>query len=355
LGVGGLAFDLSAGRTSQGAQTRRQTINNQRRFHLAAPAPSVLKSVMPPPAAPLPATLPKPAPPPGLPDVHLAAYEGPMGVLLHLVRAGRMDIFDLPIATLCDQFLAYLRALEEMDLAVAGEFIVMAATLLEIKSRLLLPPPPRPEGEEGDEGGSDDGDVADPRAELVRRLLEYGKYQSIAENLRASEGARLQLFFRQPTEYKGQFAIPPRFGELSADQLLRTLEKMLAASGDGERAITSIRRRKITLRMTMRSVAAYAENAGADGVTLAELLPPAPFELFEVVLLFLALLELLKAGTVLVAQEAFCGEIRVFFVPERDRAALWGDDEAGTQFANQSDAPTTRKGHREIIANAYAD
>lgn len=254
---------------------------------------------------------------PTLPPVRLSAFEGPLDLLLHLVRAGRMDVFDLPIATLCDQYLAYLAAMEALDLNIAGEFLVMAATLLEIKSRLLLPPPPREESESEDSEAE-----ADPRAELVQRLLEYGRYQSIAESLRGVEGERRSLFFRAATEYGREFAPPPRFGEMSADALLKALQRMLEAMGieeAGERAVTSIRRRKITLRMKMRETMAWVERAGPDGLGLDALLPEPPFARLEVVLLFLSLLELLRSGTIRVIQETFCGEIRVFFVAEADR------------------------------------
>jgi segregation and condensation protein A len=271
-----------------------------------------------------------------LPPVRLEMFEGPLDLLLHLVRAGRMDIFDLPIAPLCDQYLAHLSAMEALDLTVAGEFLVMAATLLEIKSRMLLPAPPKEEADEASDGTS--ADTEDPRAELVRRLLEYGKYQAIAEALKNAEAERRAVFFRPPTEYSGAFAIPPRFGELSAEDLLRTLERMLAEVGAGERAVTSVRRQKITLRMKMREVLSGAERAGGQGITLADLLPEPPFALIEVVLLFLALLELLKQGSIVVAQEEFCGEMRVFFVPEPERAALVGEEtEEGLSKGKETD------------------
>ena len=251
------------------------------------------------------------------PTVRLERFEGPLDLLLHLVRVGQMDIFDLPIAQLCDQYLAHLAAMEALDLSIAGEFLVMAATLLEIKSRLLLPAPPKQETE-----GDEDGEGGDPRAELVERLLEYGKYQHVAEALRSWEGERRQVFFRPPAEWSGAYRVPPRWGELSADELLRTLHRLLAEVGAGERAVTSVRRQKITLRMKMREVLTRAQAAGPEGVTLGDLVPESPFALLEVVLLFLALLELLKIGSVLVAQEQFCGDIRVFFVPEAERVAL---------------------------------
>ena len=285
---------------------------------------------MPPLAPPRNGTAPAPAPSRApvstvlvrLPPVDMAAFAGPLDLLLHLVRAGRMDIFDLPIATLCRQYLDYLAAMDAMDLNVAGEFLVMAATLVEIKSRLLLPAPPKDEADETGEGSEDE----DPRAELVRRLLEYNKYQSIADTLKDAEGERRAVFFRSPGDWGNAYATPPRFGELSAESLLRALERMLAAVGAGERSVTSVRRQKITLRMKMREVQGQAERAGADGLLLDTLLPDAPVAaLLEVVLLFLALLELMKMGVLQVLQDNFCGEIRLFFIAPDDRAALVSD------------------------------
>ncbi len=244
------------------------------------------------------------------PLVHLPAFEGPLDLLLHLVRQGRMDIFDLPMVTLCDQYLGHIRAMEHPDLSVAGEFFVMAATLLEIKSRMLLPAPPREETE--DEDGAE---IEDPRAALVRQLLEYGRFQSIADALRDREGERQRLFFREPTGYSPEYALPAKFGELSADALLKTLERMLASFDDGSHSVTSVRRQKVTLKMTMRLVLGRANAAGEAGISLSELLPEPPFERIEIILLFLSLLELLKQDLIGVFQDVFCGEIRIMPAP----------------------------------------
>lgn len=252
----------------------------------------------------------------GLPPpltIHLAAFEGPLDLLLHLVRAGRMDIFDLPMTQLCEQYLVHLRAMEALDLSIAGEFLVMAATLVEIKSRMLLPRPPREVVDE-DEAG-----VEDPRAELAKRLLEYARYQGIADALQEREGERRQIFFRDTTPFLPEFRVPPRYGEMRAEDLLAALQRLLADVGAGERQITSVRRQKITLRMTMRIVLGHAERAGWDGVALTDLFPEPPIQRLELVLLFLALLELLRLRAIRVVQEAFCGEIRIFFVPEAER------------------------------------
>jgi len=261
-----------------------------------------------------------------LPLVQLTAFEGPLDLLLHLVRQGRMDIFDLPIASLCDQFLAHLAAMDALNLNIAGDFLVMAATLLEIKSRLLLPRPPVETVEECEGAGISPDD---PRAELVQRLLEYGRFQTLAENLRTAEYDRQSLFFRPTADFRSLYSLPPRFGEMAAADLMRTLERILADVGAGERAVTSVRRQKITLRMTMRATLGVAEKAGGAGIALAQLIPEPPFALLEIVLLFLALLELLKQGSLIVAQEDFCGEIRVFFVPEAERSSLISNTEEG--------------------------
>jgi segregation and condensation protein A len=241
------------------------------------------------------------------------AFEGPLDLLLHLVRAGRMDIFDLPVATLCDQYLEHLRAMESLDLTVAGEFFVMAATLLEIKSRLLLPAPPKPESDDPEADAAQAGD--DPRAELVRRLLEYSRYQAIAELLQGHEGERARTFFRDTATYTPEFHQPPRFGEMSADALLAALNRLLSDVGAGERAVTSVRRQKITLRMTMRLVLHHAEASGGAGIPLSDLLPERPCPLLEIVLLFLAVLELLKQGAIAVTQDTFCGALHLHFIP----------------------------------------
>lgn len=116
--------------------------------------------------------------------VQLDVYNGPLDLLLYLIRKNEVDIYDIPIARITEQYLQYLELLRALDVNLAGEFLVMAATLMEIKSRMLLPhPPPVEEAEE-----------EDPRMELVRELLEYKKFRDAAEELR-ERAARQQLKF----------------------------------------------------------------------------------------------------------------------------------------------------------------
>src|SRR5437867_2166083 len=112
------------------------------------------------------------------PRFRLPLFEGPLDLLLHLIREQKIEIYDIPIALITQQYLEYLALMESLDLGIAGEYLVMAATLLEIKSRLLLPQPPAFEEEE------------DPRAELVQKLVEYQRYQGTIETLRGWEDLR---------------------------------------------------------------------------------------------------------------------------------------------------------------------
>src|SRR5690606_31650883 len=119
-------------------------------------------------------------------------FQGPLDLLLHLIRKHELDILDIPIAFVTEEYLRYLEAMDELDLAVAGEYLVMAATLLHIKSKMLLPRAPQDDEEDGVEV-----EDLDPREELVRRLLEYQRYRDAAERLaeRALEGRDV---FRRP-------------------------------------------------------------------------------------------------------------------------------------------------------------
>src|SRR5512145_3383606 len=103
----------------------------------------------------------------------LGEFEGPLDLLLHLIRQEQVSIYDIPVARITDEYLRYLRVMQEMDIAVAGDFLVMAATLIELKTKMLLPRDPlaAPEEEE------------DPRSDLVNQLLEYKKYKAAAEML----------------------------------------------------------------------------------------------------------------------------------------------------------------------------
>src|SRR5436853_1801355 len=122
--------------------------------------------------------------------VKLEAFEGPLDLLLYLIKKEEINIYDIPIARITEQYLVYLNLMEELDIAVAGEFLVMAATLIHIKSRMLLPPDPTASAEA----------LEDPRQELVERLLEHQKYKQAASMLYSRVEVEQAVFTRAPIE-----------------------------------------------------------------------------------------------------------------------------------------------------------
>ena len=120
--------------------------------------------------------------------VKLQVFEGPLDLLLHLVKKNKVDIYDIPVAVIAEQYLEYIKMMRAIDINLAGEYLVMAATLMYIKSRMLLPRPPEEEEEE------------DPRAELVRRLIEYQRFKVVAEELLQRELLQRDVFIRPPGE-----------------------------------------------------------------------------------------------------------------------------------------------------------
>ena len=158
--------------------------------------------------------------------VQLDSFAGPLDLLLYLVRKEEVDIYDIPVARITEQYIQYIEMLKMLDIDLAGEFLVMAATLMEIKSMMLLPKP------ELDEEG--DGESQDPRAELVRQLLEYKKFKDAANLLQDAAEERLQRFTRSDAILER--VKPTQEPELDLDQvsiwtLLEAFDSILKATG----------------------------------------------------------------------------------------------------------------------------
>jgi segregation and condensation protein A len=149
--------------------------------------------------------------------IELPNFEGPLDLLLHLIRKHELDILDLPIAFITDKYLEYLGLMEGLNLDIASEYLVMAATLAHIKSKMLLPRPPEDQDD-------DDADEPDPRAELIRRLLEYQKYKTVASDLGERAISGRDVFGRgaPPPTSDG----PPPLKEVSVFKLLDALKKI---------------------------------------------------------------------------------------------------------------------------------
>lgn len=152
--------------------------------------------------------------------VHLPIFEGPLDLLLHLIKINKVEITDIPVAVICDQFHEYLKIMEELNLDVAGEYIYEAALLIHLKSKMLLPRPKKAEGEPEE----------DPRQELVERLLEYRRLKEAAQSLAELDRVRMGIWTRKPQPLPKPDPVEDEeidIGEVSLFDLLGALKKAL--------------------------------------------------------------------------------------------------------------------------------
>lgn len=226
--------------------------------------------------------------------IKLEIFEGPLDLLLYLIKKEELDIYDIPIKRITEQYLEYLSLIEMLNLEVAGEFLVMAATLMQIKSKMLLPPDPS--GIENPE--------EDPRAELVRRLLEYKAFKEAADRLRSFEDDRGRYFTR--------WGVEPEYPE--ADHPLEvTLFELLNAFGRVLKSLppeTTHEVYKDEFSVAEKIDAIKNQLAKENVIRFSRLFKNAKNK-YEVITTFLALLELIRLNDVSVRQEQFFGEIEI--------------------------------------------
>lgn len=238
----------------------------------------------------------------------LEAFEGPLDLLLQLIDKAEVDIYDIPIKAITEQYLEVLQGMQELELEVTSEFLVMAATLLAIKSKMLLPKPPVELFTEDEmDWDSFDGDF-DPRMELVNKLIEYRKYKEIADHLREKETERGLIFSREPsdlTPFVQKAATNPVEG-LDLTDLLLAFRKALRKQA-GRNRIATIHRDEISVKDRIKQVVSQLELAG--GRMLFSKLLPEDTTREEIVVTFLALLELMKLKQILCYQHKLFEEI----------------------------------------------
>ncbi len=243
----------------------------------------------------------------------LPVFKGPLDLLLHLIRKHKIDIYDIPIIQITRQYLDYIELLKELDLEIAGEFLVMAATLIYIKSRMLLPP----EEEESEESAED------PRAELVRRLLEYKSYQESSLHLRKREEIWKNVFNRNVPE-DSEFEPEPVLFEANVFDLITAFNKLLEKSPE---QVMEITRESLTVTDRMNFIVAQIEKE--DGMKFEDLFEGV-YTRIVLIVTFLALLELVKLGLVKIVQEKAFGYIWLLSPgPETDTKALVEAEAAG--------------------------
>ena len=231
----------------------------------------------------------------------LEAFEGPLDLLLQLIEKNKVNIYDIPIAMITDQYMEVLNELKQYPMDNISEFLVMAATLLEIKSRSMLPRPPQLE--EGE---------TDPEEELIRRLEEYKRFRETAGALKEFEAAAAGLFSKLPDE----FPLPPQETELvglDMEGLMAALRRVMLRKPEADTAAEvnhyaarDIHRDEHNVQDCMLSLLKKLRNART--IRFEEAFSESPTR-EEVVTMFMALLELLRLGEMHMKQDRICGEI----------------------------------------------
>lgn len=240
-------------------------------------------------------------------SVKLEAFEGPLDLLLHLIEKNKIDIYDIPIAEITDQYLDYIRQMQTEDMNVMSEFLVMAATLIDIKCRMLLPKEVNEEGEE-----------EDPRAELVQKLLEYKMYKYMSLELRDRQVDAAHNLYREQSlpEEVAAYRQPLDYGELIGDMTLNRLHEIFKSvvrrQEDKTDPIRSrfgkIEKEEIDMELKTLYVEAYVrEHRTFSFRNLLE----KQHSREELIVTFLIILEMMKTGKITITQENIFDDIMI--------------------------------------------
>lgn len=260
--------------------------------------------------------------------VKLPVFEGPFDLLVYLIENSRMSIYDIQISEITEQYLDYVHSIKQVDFNMASEFMVLAATLLNIKSKLILP---RPEIE------GDSGYEEDPRNELVERILEYKKFKAMAKNLSERQEFYSHVY-EKPQEDISQYIDNP-YENLSVDagQLIQGFELFLQKKKKLEEVkarYVRVEREKTTLESRMdyigKRLRTFARE-GVDRVTLEELIPDVN-DPYDIVVTFVSVLQLVRDKYIDVEQKSTYGEI---YVKALDKVKKVKDREKGETLDEQ--------------------
>jgi segregation and condensation protein A len=249
-------------------------------------------------------------------NVKIDAFEGPLDLLLHLINSLEVDIYDIPMAQITEQYLLYVHTMKNLQLDVASEYLVMAATLLAIKSKMLLP--------KHDEGIVDEDiefEEEDPRDELVERLVEYRKFKEAANELKAREEERGQVFTKPPsdlTEYTDEADLKNTEIQVSLNDILGAFHKLLRRKKIQRPIQTRITKQEISIEKRMDEIISSLRKV-KERTPFTSLFPSDDKE--HLVVTFLAVLELMKRKQIVVDQEDNFSEI---FVESSEEVGLVG-------------------------------
>ncbi len=227
--------------------------------------------------------------------IKLEIFEGPLDLLLYLVKKDHLNIYDIPIAKVTEQYLSYLELMRFLDLNIAGEFLVMAATLMQIKSQMLLPAQELAQEEQ-----------EDPREELVRQLLEFEKFKEIAENLRQRESDQKEIFKRSTPPEKEIPEEKPAYFEASIFDLITAFSSALKEIP--KELFYEVIKDEFTIEQKVHDILHLLLLNSC--VRLSELFSKAQNKL-EIIVIFLAILELIRLKEIVAWQRELFGEIEL--------------------------------------------
>lgn len=250
--------------------------------------------------------------------VKLEVFEGPLDLLLHLIEKNKVDIYDIPIVEITEQYLDYIKQMESRDMNVMSEFLVMAATLLDIKCRMLLPKEVNEEGEE-----------EDPRAELVQKLLEYKMYKYMSFELRDRQVDAARSLYREQRlpEEVAAYRQPVNYEELIGDMTLNRLHEVFKSIvRRQEDKIDPIRSKygnieKYEIDMEARTLFVEAYAREHRRFSFRKLLEKQSNRM-EIIVTFLVILELMKTGKIFISQENLFDDIIIVAAEEAGQAVM---------------------------------
>jgi len=244
--------------------------------------------------------------------VKLEVFEGPLDLLLHLIEKNKLDIYDIPIALITEQYMDYLKMMEKQDLDNMSEFLVMAATLLKIKSRMLLP---REETEEEE--------PEDPRQELVERLLEYKMYKYMSLELKDLQMDAGKMLFKKSTlppevsDFKEEINLDELIGDLTLAKLNDIFRSVMKKQVDKIDPVRSkfgkIEKEEVNLSQKMRYVQEY--GLAHKKFSFRKLLEEQNDKM-ELIVTFLCILELMKMGRISIVQEEIFDDILIDYLAD---------------------------------------
>ena len=241
--------------------------------------------------------------------IRLENFEGPFDLLCHLLDENQVDIYDIPIAEITRQYLAYLEEMAELDLDIASEFLVLAATLIAIKTKMLLPMKKNDDEENFPEGYY--GEEEDPRSDLVRQILEYKKYRELAVSFSEMMDRRSRCLTRPNDEeaYVSLLHENDIYKGFSLEKLSEAMDQVLERM-DRRDIVHKVRRENITIDDQIRLIALRLA-ASPEGIRFESFFDKET-DRVRVIVLFLALLEMIRRQRIVVLQKENYGDILIF-------------------------------------------